>query len=118
MGQIRMDSQKKRARDRGRRGRGKDKGDSPRAKTHLSKCALSDDLDRPEIPQTDLRPAEPQKLRLRARMFPDLSQLAVLRYTSEGSLELCASKQRGIIIIIIIIVITKQKAERAPKTSG
>lgn len=46
-------------------------------------------------------------------MFPDLSQLAVLRYTREGSLELCASKQRGAIIII-----AKQKVERAPKTSG
>jgi len=41
------------------RGRRKDNGDSPRPKTHLPKCALSDDLDRPEIPQADLCPAEP-----------------------------------------------------------
>ena len=111
MGQIRMDSQKKKREQGTEKGEDEEKtkeAGGPRAKTHLSKCALSDDLDRPEIPQTDLRPAEPQKLRLRARMFPDLSQLAVLRYTREGSLELCASKQRRAIIIII----AKQKAER------
>jgi hypothetical protein len=29
---------------------------------HLSKCAFADNPDRPEIPQTDLCPTEPQKL--------------------------------------------------------
>jgi len=59
---------------------------------HLSKCAFADDLDRPEIPQTDLSPAEPQKLRLGARMPPDFSHPAVLWYASEGSIELSTSR--------------------------
>ena len=46
--------------------------------TALCVSALSGNLDCHEIPQTDLHPAEPQKLRLRARMLPDLRQLAVL----------------------------------------
>jgi hypothetical protein len=29
---------------------------------YLSKCAFADNPDRPEIPQTDLGPTEPQKL--------------------------------------------------------
>lgn len=29
---------------------------------HLSKCAFADNSDRPEVPQTDLCPTEPQKL--------------------------------------------------------
>jgi hypothetical protein len=59
--------------------------------THLSKCALADDLDRPEIPQTDLRPTEPQKLRLRAHMPLNVTQPAVVRYTRKRSVELSAS---------------------------
>src|ERR1700730_14129417 len=60
---------------------------------HLSKRALADDLDRPEISQTDLCPTEPQKLRLRAHMPPDFTQPAVLRHARERSLELGTSKQ-------------------------
>ena len=33
-------------------------------------------------------------------MLPDLTQLAVLRYTRKGSVELCASKQRSTVITI------------------
>lgn len=56
--------------------------------THLSKRALSNHLDRPEILQTNLRPAEPQKLGLRARMPPDFSQSAIFLHAREGPLEL------------------------------
>ena len=63
--------------------------------THFSKCALADDLDRPEIPQADLRPTEPQKLRLRAHMPPDFTQPTVLRHACERSLKLGASTQRN-----------------------
>ena len=56
--------------------------------THLSKRSLANHLDRPEIPQADLSPTQPQKLRLRARMSPNLSHPAVLLHARERSLEL------------------------------
>ena len=59
--------------------------------THLSKCALSNHLDRPKVTQTDLRPAKPQKLRLGTRMPPYFSQKTLLRYAREGPLELRTS---------------------------
>ena len=59
--------------------------------THLTKRTLSNHLDRPEIPQADLRPAQPQKLTLRARMSPNFTCPTVLLYARQRSLELRTS---------------------------